>query len=184
MINVNSLTKTFRVPVREKGLKSALRSLIKQEYKTVAAVREICFAIAQGEVVGFLGPNGAGKTTTMKMLSGLLYPTSGTVNVDGYVPYQREKEYLKAITLVMGNRRRLGWNIPVIDSFELTKEIYDIPEKEYNLFSSELIEIMDIAELLNKPARNLSLGQRMKCEFVLSLLHKPKILYLDEPTIG
>lgn len=184
MINVSNAVRIFQVPVREKGIKAAMKSLIKKEYKTVEAVRNISFTISRGEIVGFLGPNGAGKTTTVKMLSGLIYPTSGNISVAGYIPYKRENEYLKSISLVMGNRRRLNWNIPVIDSFELNKEIYDIPDKEYNSLLNEFIEVMEIKELLNKPARNLSLGQRMKCEIVLAFLHRPKILFLDEPTIG
>ena len=184
MIQVKDLSRTFKAPVREKGIKSALKSLIKLKYKVVEAVKGINFTIAKGEIVAFIGPNGAGKTTTIKMLSGLIYPTSGEVTVAGFTPFRRETEYLKSISLVMGNRRRLNWNIPVIDSFELNKAIYNISNNEYSSLLNELIEIMDISDLINLPVRNLSLGQRMKCEIVLSFLHKPTILFLDEPTIG
>lgn len=184
MIYASNLVKTFKVPIREKGLRSAFYSLIKKEYKEIEAVKGINFSIEQGEIVAFLGPNGAGKTTTMKMLTGLIYPSSGILTVANYKPYQREKKFLHLISLIMGNRGRLNWNLPVIDSFELYKAIYDISDKEYYLFLDEMVEVMDISDLLTQPVRNLSLGQRVKCEIVLSLIHKPKILFLDEPTIG
>ncbi len=183
-ITVRDLRKTYIVPEREAGLEAALASLVRRRTREVEAVREISFDIAPGEIVGFLGPNGAGKTTTLKMLSGLLHPTSGTVDVLGFTPWHRDRAYLRQMALIMGQRNQLQWDIPVIDSFELNKAIFRIPDGEYRQRVDELVAMLDIAELLHKPVRNLSLGERMKCEIAGSLLHYPKILYLDEPTIG
>ena len=163
---------------------AALRSLVRRRTKAVAAVDGITFDVAAGEIVGFLGPNGAGKTTTLKMLSGLLYPTSGELAVLGYIPWRREKEFLRQITLVMGQRNQLIWDIPAIDSFELNRAIYRIPLPDYRRILAELTDLLELGPLLRKPVRNLSLGERMKCEVAGALLHRPRVLFLDEPTIG
>jgi ABC-2 type transport system ATP-binding protein len=184
VIHVADLRKTFTVPVREPGLKAAVRSLVRRKTREVKAVDGISFDISPGEVVGFLGPNGAGKTTTLKMLSGLLYLTSGEALVLGHVPSRREREFLRRITLVMGNRNQLQWDIPALDSFELNRAIYRIPADQFKSTRDELIELLDLKELVDKPIRNLSLGERMKMEVVGSLLHRPRVLFLDEPTIG
>ena len=184
IINIKNLSREFRVPVRNKGLKEAFKSLFRREYKIVNAVNSVSLEINEGELVALIGPNGAGKTTMFKMLAGLIYPTSGEISVAGNIPFNREKTFLKNISLLMGGRRRAFWDIPVIDSFELHKSIYEIQEDKYKNILDELVELLKIKELLNTPVRNLSLGQRMKCEVVLSLLHQPKILFLDEPTIG
>jgi ABC-2 type transport system ATP-binding protein len=181
---VRDLRKTYVVPEREAGLRAALRSLVRRRHLDVKAVDGITFEIGAGEVVGFLGPNGAGKTTTLKMLSGLLYPTSGQVNVLGHVPSRREKPFLRQITLVMGNRNQLEWDLPALDSFELNRAIYRIPVEDFRSIRDELIELLDLGDLVRKPIRNLSLGERMKMEIAGSLLHRPQVLFLDEPTIG
>ncbi len=183
-IHVKNLRKTYVVPEREAGLKAALRSLVRRTAREVKAVDTISFEVAPGEVVGFLGPNGAGKTTTLKMLSGLLYPTSGEVRVLGHVPERREKSFLREITLVMGQRNQLQWDIPAIDSFELNRAIYRVPEAEFKRTRDDFIELLDLQALVHKPVRNLSLGERMKMEIAGALLHQPKVLFLDEPTIG
>jgi ABC-2 type transport system ATP-binding protein len=181
---VQDLAKTFVVPEREAGLRAAARSLVRRKTRAVKAVDGITFEIGPGEVVGFLGPNGAGKTTTLKMLSGLLFPTSGQVRVLGYVPFRREKPFLRQITLVMGNRNQLEWDLPALDSFELNRAIYRIPAEDFRRIRDELIELLDLGDLVRKPIRNLSLGERMKMEIAGSLLHRPQVLFLDEPTIG
>jgi ABC-2 type transport system ATP-binding protein len=183
-ITVRELRKTYVVPEREAGLKAALTSLVRRKTREVEAVRDISFDIAPGEIVGFLGPNGAGKTTTLKMLSGLLHPTSGEVDVLGFTPWERDRAYLRQMSLIMGQRNQLQWDIPVIDSYQLNKAIFQIPEADYRKRLDELVEWLELDDLVNKPVRNLSLGERMKCEIAGSLLHYPKILYLDEPTIG
>ena len=183
-IDVRQLSKTYEVPVREGGLAAALKSLVHRETRQVEAVKSISFEVAPGEVVGFLGPNGAGKTTTLKMLSGLLYPSGGQGRVLGFEPFKRQRDYLRQITLVMGNRNQLLWDIPVLDSFERNRAIYRIDRDEYRATVDELTELLDLSALLDKPVRNLSLGERMKCEVGAALLHKPQILFLDEPTIG
>jgi len=184
IISAENLSKHYKVPVREAGLKAATRSLFKRSYKTIKAVDEISFQIEPGEVVGFLGPNGAGKTTTLKMLSGLLFPTGGTPDVLGFQPSRRQAEFLSQITLVMGNRSQLAWDLPALDSFDLQRAIYGIPRGEFEKTRDEFIEMLEIKDLVKKPIRNLSLGERMKMEIVGSLLHRPKVLFLDEPTIG
>jgi viologen exporter family transport system ATP-binding protein len=184
VIRVADLRKTFKVPEREAGLKAAVRSLVRRKTRQVHAVDGVSFTIAPGEVVGFLGPNGAGKTTTLKMLSGLLYPTSGDISVLGHVPSRREKAFLRRITLIMGNRNQLQWDLPALDTFDLFGAIYRIPRIELHQTRDEFIELLDLHDLVQKPIRNLSLGERMKMEIVGGLLHRPQVLFLDEPTIG
>jgi ABC-2 type transport system ATP-binding protein len=183
-IRLHDLRKVYTVHERGAGMLAAVRSLAQRRGRDVPAVDGITFDVRPGEMVGFLGPNGAGKTTTLKMLSGLLYPTSGEVRVLGHDPWRREKTYLRQITLVMGNRNQLVWDIPAIDSFELNRAIYRIPAADYRRTLDELIDLLDLAALLHKPVRNLSLGERMKCEVAAALLHRPRVLFLDEPTIG
>ena len=183
-VRVASLSKTFFVPEREPGLRAALGSLFNRTTRGVSAVDRISFEIAPGEIVGFLGPNGAGKTTTLKMLSGLLYPTGGEARVLGYLPSRRDKDFLRQITLVMGNRNQLQWDLPAMDSFELNRAIYRIPRGDFVAMRDGLIELLEIEDIVRKPVRNLSLGERMKVEIVGSLLHRPRVLFLDEPTIG
>jgi ABC-2 type transport system ATP-binding protein len=184
VVEVEGLTKVFRVPEREAGLRASMRSLVRRSWRDVRAVDGISFAVAPGEVVGFLGPNGAGKTTTLKMLSGLLHPSGGEARVLGHVPYRRERDYLRRMTLVMGNRNQLQWDLPALDSFELNRAIYRLPREDFKQTRDELIELLDIGDLVRKPVRQLSLGERMKVEVVGSLLHLPQVLFLDEPTIG
>ena len=183
-IRVADLRKTFRVPVREAGLAAAARSLFRRQHREIHAVDRIAFDIEPGEVVGFLGPNGAGKTTSLKMLSGLLYPTSGEATVLGYTPSRREADYLRRITMVMGNRNQLQWDLPALDSFDLIRAIYRLEPAAFRETRDEFIELLDLRELVTKPVRNLSLGERMKMEFVGALLHRPQVLFLDEPTLG
>jgi len=184
VVHVNELTKVFKVPEREAGLRAAAKSLFHRETRDVRAVDAISFEIGPGEVVGFLGPNGAGKTTTLKMLSGLLFPTSGEARVLGHIPSRREKDYLRQMTLVMGNRNQLQWDLPAMDSFELNRAIYRLTREDFVPIRDEMIELLDIGDLVRKPVRQLSLGERMKVEVVGSLLHRPQVLFLDEPTIG
>jgi viologen exporter family transport system ATP-binding protein len=184
VVEVSNLVKTYRVPVREGGVRAALASIVNRKMREVAAVRDISFRLEAGEIVGFLGPNGAGKTTTLKMLTGLLHPTSGEARVLGFEPWLRQREYLEQITLVMGQRNQLVWDIPVIDSLERNRAIYRIERATYRERLDELVALLDLSALLDKPVRNLSLGERMKCEIAAALLHAPKVLFLDEPTIG
>jgi ABC-2 type transport system ATP-binding protein len=183
-IDVAALRKTFVVPVREAGLRAAVRGLVRRRHRQVEAVAGASFRIDAGEVVGFLGPNGAGKTTTLKMLSGLLFPTAGEATVLGHVPWRREREFLRQMALVMGNRNQLQWDIPALDSYEMQRAIYRIPEASFRRTRDELVELLDLGDLVRKPVRNLSLGERMKAELVGVLLHSPRVLFLDEPTIG
>jgi ABC-2 type transport system ATP-binding protein len=183
-IEVADLGKTYHVHEREAGLVASMRSLVKRKTKAVAAVDGITFDVAPGEVVGFLGPNGAGKTTTLKMLSGLLYPSGGRARVLGFEPSRRDAQFLRQITLVMGQRNQLVWDIPAIDSFELNRAIYRIPTEQYRQTLDELTELLDLGPLIGKQVRSLSLGERMKVETAAALLHRPKVLFLDEPTIG
>jgi viologen exporter family transport system ATP-binding protein len=183
-IRVKDLRKSFFVAERESGVGAALRSLVRRRKEEVSAVGGISFSLSPGEMVGFLGPNGAGKTTTLKMLSGLLHPTGGEVSVLGHVPWKREKGFLRQITLVMGQRSQLVWDIPAADSFELNRAIYRIPASDYRSTVEELTELLELEPLLRKPVRNLSLGERMKCELAAALLHRPGVVFLDEPTIG
>jgi ABC-2 type transport system ATP-binding protein len=183
-IHLQNLSKTYFVSEREAGVLAAFRSLVKRRTSEVKAVDQISFDVMPGEIVGFLGPNGAGKTTTLKMLAGLLHPTSGVGRVLEHEPWQRKRAFLKEITLVMGQRNQLVWDIPAGDSFELNRVIYRIPLDDYRQTLAELTELLDLAPLITKPVRNLSLGERMKCEIAAALLHRPKVLFLDEPTIG
>lgn len=184
MIVVEGLTKTYSVPIKKPGLAGSLRSLWSREVKTVEAVKDLSFTIEQGERVGFLGPNGAGKTTTLKMLAGLLHPTAGTVRVLGARPQDREAGFLSRITLVMGQKQQLLWDLPPRETFELNRAMYGLGRADYQRTLDELIEMLRIGPLLEKPSRNLSLGERMKCELAAALLHRPQVLFLDEPTIG
>jgi ABC-2 type transport system ATP-binding protein len=184
IIEVDDLSKSFKVPVREQGLRASIRSLVHRETKEVTAVDSVSFTIEPGEVVGFLGPNGAGKTTTLKMLSGLLHPTGGRCRVLGFEPRGRPSGLLRQITLVMGNRNQLQWDLPALDSFELNRAIYRIPRPDFLAIRDELIDLLDIGALVTQPIRNLSLGERMKMEIAGALLHRPQVLFLDEPTIG
>lgn len=184
MIVVRDLRKTYRVPQRDPGFAGALRSLWKRTYKEVRAVDGISFDIAPGERVGFLGPNGAGKTTTLKMLAGLLRPTAGTLEVQGHRPAARAVEFLEQITLVMGQKQQLLWDLPPRDTFELNRALYQIPDAQFRETLAELTEMLSLGELVARPTRNLSLGERMKCELAAALLHRPRVLFLDEPTIG
>jgi viologen exporter family transport system ATP-binding protein len=184
IIEVRDLRKTFRVSERETGMGATLRAFVKRRYKDVPAIAGISFTIESGEVVGFLGPNGAGKTTTLKALSGLLYPTGGEARVLGFVPWKRDNAYLQQMTLLMGNRSQLVWDIPAADSFRILQEIYKIPDDAYRRTLDELVALLDLGPLIHKPVRQLSLGERMKVEFAAGLLHKPKVAFLDEPTIG
>ena len=183
-IRVDGLEKTFRVPEREAGLRASVRALVRRTTRDVVAVGGIGFAVDPGEMVGFLGPNGAGKTTTLKMLSGLLFPSAGSVSVLGHVPSRREKDFLRRITLVMGNRNQLQWDLPALDSYEMNRAIYRIPDADFRRTRDELIELMEIGDQVRKPVRQLSLGERMKAEVTGALLHAPQVLFLDEPTIG
>jgi ABC-2 type transport system ATP-binding protein len=183
-VQVAGLLKVFDVPEREAGLRAAAKGLVRRKTREVRAVNEISFTIDPGEVVGFLGPNGAGKTTTLKMLSGLLYPSGGDAFVLGHVPSRRQREFLSRITLVMGNRNQLQWDLPALDSYELNRAIFRIPREQFAPTRDELIELLDIGDLVRKPVRQLSLGERMKAEIVGALLHQPRVLFLDEPTIG
>jgi len=184
MISVHNLRKTYLRHKKAPGLKGLIKDLISRRYERVEALRGVSFEISPGEFVGYIGPNGAGKTTTMKILSGILYPTDGEVNVLGFIPWERKKEYLRKITFVMGQKNQLWWDLPAYDSFKLLKEIYDIPEAQFEKNLHELTELLGVEYLINYPVRRLSLGERMKMELVASLLHEPEVIFLDEPTIG
>ncbi len=184
VISVRNLSKHYKVYQKEPGFLGSMKSLVNRKYETVKAVEDISFEIEEGELVGFIGPNGAGKTTTLKCLSGLLYPTSGKLSVLGYTPFDRKKDFLKHLALVMGQKNQLWWDLPPIDTFLLNKEIYEVPQKRFDEALNDLSELLEIKEILKVQVRKLSLGQRMKCELVAALLHSPKVLFLDEPTIG
>lgn len=183
-IIVDNLIKNFEVTEKGLGLKGAINSFFNPKKKIVQALRGISFSIQPGELVGFIGPNGAGKTTTLKTLSGLLYPTSGFVSVLGNDPWKRNPKYLRQISLVMGQKNQLWWDLPAVETFELNKAIYEIPTRTYLEDLKELVELLEVGKLLKTPVRKLSLGQRMKMELIAALIHKPKVLFLDEPTIG
>ena len=183
-IEVDGLCKYYRVHQKEPGFIGALHSFVHRRYRDVKAVDGISFQIEAGEVVGFLGPNGAGKTTTLKVLAGLLYPTSGRASIIDFVPHQRKAAFLKQITLVMGQKNQLNWDLPAIESFIVNQAVYDIDPHEFRQTLAELDQLLDLGPLLRKQVRKLSLGERMKCELAAALLHRPKVLFLDEPTIG
>lgn len=183
-ISAQSLSKTFRVKVRDPGLAGAVRALFRPGYRAVQAVREVSFQIEPGEIVAFLGPNGAGKTTTLKMLAGLLYPTSGQVRVAGFEPWSGGSAFKRRIALVLGNRQQLVWDLPAEETFLLNRAIYDIGEPDFRERLAELVDLLGLASVVDKPVRQLSLGERMKCELAAALLHRPEILFLDEPTLG
>ena len=184
MIQVEHLCKTFRVSNRNAGLTAALKALFHRQYREIKALNGISFTIPDGEMVGYIGPNGAGKSSTIKILSGILNPDSGTCLINGRVPFQERKAHVKEIGVVFGQRSQLWWDVPVIDSFELLKDIYKIPQNDYRNMKEELILLLNLEDIIKTPARQLSLGQRMRCEIAASLLHNPRILFLDEPTIG
>lgn len=184
IICVKNISKEFKTSKRDAGIKNAIKSFFRRKYKTIQALDDISFNIKKGEIVGYIGPNGAGKSTTIKIMCGILLPTSGECKVDGYIPWKERKEYVKNIGVVFGQRSGLWWDVPPIDSFDLLKDIYNIPQKDYEKKLKELTESLDLEEIVNIPTRQLSLGQRMRCEIAAALLHNPKILFLDEPTIG
>jgi ABC-2 type transport system ATP-binding protein len=183
-IDLKGLTKTFRTYRKERGIRGALKGLFHRKYVETRAVDNISFQIAEGDFVGFLGPNGAGKTTTLKMLSGLLHPTSGIASVLGYIPWERKDAMKRQISLLMGQKNALWWDLPARESLELNRVIYGIPAKDFERSVSELTELLDVREQLDVMVRELSLGQRMKMELIAALLHRPRVLFLDEPTIG
>tara|TARA_Y100001954_G_C15715945_1_gene555609 strand:- start:109 stop:1119 length:1011 start_codon:yes stop_codon:yes gene_type:complete len=183
-IDVNNLTKTYRVYQKKEGLWQAIRGLGRREYKQVQAVRSISMQVQKGEFVAFLGPNGAGKTTTLKLLSGVITPTDGNATVLGHVPWKREDAYRRRFALVMGQKNQLWWDLPAQESFRLLQKIYRVPEDQFDNTHNELIDLLGVQKLLGQPVRELSLGERMKMELIAALLHRPEILFLDEPTIG
>lgn len=183
-ISVKNLSKTYRIKECSEGPFGWLKNLVSPRSSEKIAVDDISFTVKQGEVVGFLGPNGAGKTTTLKMLSGLLYPTAGQVSVLGYNPQLRSKDFLKSVSLIMGQRQQLIWDLPAMETFRLNQKIFDIPDEQFRRTYGYLDELLNVSKLAEAPVRTLSLGEKMKCELVASLLHNPKVLFLDEPTIG
>ena len=184
MIELEHITKTFKVQKREAGTKNAIKTFFNREYNIVKALDDVSFKIPDGEIIGYIGPNGAGKSTTIKIMCGILTPDSGTCKIDDKVPYKQRQEYVKNIGVVFGNRSSLWWDVPVDDSFELNKAIYKIPDDIYLKQKKMLVKLLDIEEIIKKPTRTLSLGQRMRCEIEIAFLHNPKIVFLDEPTIG
>lgn len=184
LIVVDHLSKHYKVHKKDPGFIGSMKSLVSRRYETVKAVDDISFSIEEGEIIGFIGPNGAGKTTTLKCLSGLLYPTSGKVSVIGFTPFDKKHEFLRKLSLVMGQKNQLWWDLPAMDTFLLNKEIYQIPTGRFNEVVADLSNRLSVQDILNVPVRKLSLGQRMKVELMASLLHSPKVLFLDEPTIG
>jgi ABC-2 type transport system ATP-binding protein len=184
LIYVNNISKQFKVAQRPSGLKNAIRSFFKRDYKIIDAIKNVSFKINKGEIVGYIGPNGAGKSTTIKILSGILVPDSGVCKVKGFVPYNERDKYVKHIGVVFGQRSQLWWDIPAEDTFDLLKDVYDIPNDKFIKIKNELIDKLNLKDFINVPVRQLSLGQRMRLEIAASLLHSPEILFLDEPTIG
>ncbi len=184
MITMEHVCKSYKVAKRNAGMREACKALFRRETQVIEALSDISFTIRDGEMVGYIGPNGAGKSSTIKILSGILTPESGSCLVDGRIPWKNRTEYVQRIGVVFGQRSQLWWDVPVIDSFELLKDIYTIPNNQYHRNLEELTQLLHLQELLKMPTRQLSLGQRMRCEIAASLLHSPKILFLDEPTIG
>ncbi|NMA84818.1 MAG: ATP-binding cassette domain-containing protein [Epulopiscium sp.] len=183
-IVVENLTKTFKIAKRKPGMIQAFKNIVHREYESIYALDQVSFQISQGELVGYIGPNGAGKSTTVKILSGILTPDSGECKILGKIPWKERVEHVKSIGVVFGQRTQLWWDLPVIDSFELLKDIYRVPQGEYRKIKDELIQRLNLETFINTPVRQLSLGQKMRCELAASLLHSPSILFLDEPTIG
>lgn len=183
-VQVNNLVKIYKTAEKEPGLTGSIKSLFHRKYNEIKAVNNVSFNVEEGELVGFIGPNGAGKTTTLKCLTGLLYPTSGQISVLGNNPWERKTEFLKNIAFVMGQKNQLWWDLPPMETFLLNKEIYEIDDHKFKETLADLSSLLDAGEILKTPTKKLSLGQRMKCELISSLLHKPRILFLDEPTIG
>ena len=183
-ISVDSISKTFKVGIRKSGIKNAIKSFLKRNYKYIKAIEDISFSIEKGEIVGYIGPNGAGKSTTIKILSGILVPDKGNVKISGITPWKERETYVRKIGVVFGQRSQLWWDIPAEDTFDLLKDVYDLDYKEYEKTKNELIKLLNLDEIMQVPVRQLSLGQRMRCEIAASLLHNPEILFLDEPTIG
>lgn len=184
IIEIQGVKKYYKIAKREKGTFMALANLFNRKYETKKAVDDISFSIKPGEIVGFIGSNGAGKSTTVKMLSGILYPDAGTIKINGFIPYKQRKQYVKNIGVVFGQKSQLNWDLPLIESFELMKYIYRIPQKQYEENLDLFIQLLDMEDFINQPVRQLSLGQRMRGDIVASLLHSPQIVFLDEPTIG
>ena len=184
IIDFQDICKNFKVPLRAKGKFSTLKNFFFRKHKTIEALKHVSFQVEEGDIVGYIGPNGAGKSTTIKIMSGILNPTTGSCTIDGFVPWQDRKKFVRSIGVVFGQRSQLWWDVPVMDSFELLRDIYKIPQQEFENTLNLLNEALGLEELLNRPLRQLSLGQKMKCELAGSLLHRPKILFLDEPTIG
>lgn len=184
IIEIKNLTKTYRVYQKQEGLAASVKGLFHREYRDVHAVNDINFSVNEGEFVAFLGPNGAGKTTTLKLLSGVINPDGGSATVMGHVPWERENEYRRKFALVMGQKNQLWWDLPAMESFRLNQHIYGVPKEEFDRTRNELCEMLDVQRLLGRPVRELSLGERMKMELIAALLHKPDVLFLDEPTIG
>ena len=184
MIQLENISKTFRVARREAGLKAAAKALFRKEYTEIKALQNVTFTIGDGEMVGYIGPNGAGKSSTIKIMSGVMTPDSGSCVINGRVPWKERKEHVREIGVVFGQRSQLWWDVPVIDSFELLRDIYRVEQQAYGRNLRELTELLDLGDIVRTPVRQLSLGQRMRCEIAASLLHDPKILFLDEPTIG
>ena len=183
-IEVKHINKTFKVPLKGEGKFGALKSFFKRKYKYIEAIKDISFSVEKGEIVGYIGPNGAGKSTTIKILSGILVPDSGEVKINNMTPWKNRKKYVQEIGVVFGQRSQLWWDIPAIDTFSLLKDIYKIDDETYEKKLNELITMLNLQDIINIPVRQLSLGNRMKCEIAASLIHNPKILFLDEPTIG
>lgn len=184
IIKFNGISKEFKISIRDKGILGAIKGLFKRKYKVINALKNVSFDIEEGDIVGYIGPNGAGKSTTIKIMSGILTPTSGECVIDGFVPWKDRKNYVRNIGVVFGQRSQLWWDVPVIESFDLLKDIYNIPDELYKQNLDLLTKTLNLQDLLIRPLRQLSLGQKMKCELAGALLHKPKILFLDEPTIG
>lgn len=184
IIEVNNISKSYRINKRQKGIPGMLANLVLPKYEVKQAVKDVSFQIEKGDMVGFIGPNGAGKSTTIKMLSGILYPDAGEIKVNDYIPYKQRKEYVGSIGVVFGQRSQLQWDLPVIDSFELLKAIYSVPEERYRKNLDRFVQMLDMGGFLQQPVRQLSLGQRMRADIVAALLHSPEIVFFDEPTIG
>lgn len=184
IISVNDVSKVYKIAKKDPGLLAGIKSLFYKKSENKVAVDHITFSIQEGDFIGFIGPNGAGKTTTIKMLSGIIHPTEGSISVMGYIPHQLKNAFKKNFSITMGQKNQLWWDLPAIDSFQLIKEIYEITDDDYKRMLQELTELLDVQPILNTPLRNLSLGERMKFELIGALLHGPKVLFLDEPTIG